>query len=220
MHTTPLTQKPHCGGGDLATVPGVEAGPAKSGAPRIAPGDRRQIGLLNHAFARLAGAATGGPPPNVFTTLARNRKLFRRWLWFAGGLMPGGRLPRRDTELVILRVAHNTGCEYERGHHEHLGRRAGLSAEEVERVGEGAAASGWSPRQALLLRAADELHAEGAIGDPLWAELSAELDEPLLIELCLLIGHYEMLAMTLNTLRVQPDPAPIGRRLPRWLSRA
>lgn len=188
--------------------------------PRIAPGDRGQIGLLNYGIARLLGLATGGQPPNVFTTLARNRGLFRRWLWFAGGLMPGGKLPRRDSELVILRVAHNTGCDYERHHHELLGRRAGLSAEEVERVGEGAGAPGWTPRQARLLRAADELHAAGRIGDPLWAELSAELDERLLIELCLLIGHYEMLAMTLNTLRVQPDPAPLGSRLPRWLSKA
>jgi AhpD family alkylhydroperoxidase len=188
--------------------------------PRIGPGDRRQIGLVNYGLARLIGLAAGGQPPNVFTTLARNRGLFRRWLWFAGGLMPGGKLPRRDTELVILRVAHNTGCDYERRHHEQLGRRAGLSTEEIARAGEGPAAPGWTPRQALLLRAADELHADGRVGDPLWAELSAELDERLLIELCLLIGHYEMLAMTLNTLRVQPDPAPIGRRLPRWLSKA
>jgi AhpD family alkylhydroperoxidase len=190
------------------------------GEPRIAPGDRRQIGLLNYGIAKLVGLAAGGQPPHVFTTLARNRGLFRRWLWFAGGLMPGGKLPRRDTELVILRVAHNSGCDYERHHHEQLGRRAGLSAEEIERVGEGPDAQGWSPRQVRLLRAADELHADGRIGDGLWAELSAELDDRLLIELCLLIGHYEMLAMTLNTLRVQPDPAPIGRRLPRWLSKA
>ncbi len=188
--------------------------------PRIAPGNRQQIGLLNYGLAKLIGLATGGRPPNVFTTLARNRGLFRRWLWFAGGLMPGGKLPRRDTELVILRVAHNSGCDYEWGHHEHLGVRAGLSAEEVARVREGAAVPGWTPRQQMLLRAADELHGEGRIGDALWAELSAELDDRRLIELCLLIGHYEMLAMTLNTLRVQPDPAPIGGRLPRWLSKA
>jgi len=188
--------------------------------PRIAPGDRRQIGLLNYGLAKLVGLAAGGQPPHVITTLARNRKLFRRWLWFAGGLMPGGKLPRRDTELVILRVSHNSDCEYERHHHEQLGRRAGLSAAEIARVEEGPDAPGWSPRQARLLRAADALHADGRIGDALWAELSGELDDRLLIELCLLIGHYEMLAMTLNTLQVQPDPAPIGRRLPRWLSKA
>ena len=67
-----------------------------------------------------------------------------------------------------------------------------------------------APRQQLLLRAADEMHAEGEIGDQLWAQLAAELDDRLLIELCLLIGHYEMLAMTLKSLRVQPE-APADR---------
>ncbi len=56
-----------------------------------------------------------------------------------------------------------------------------------------------------LLRAADELHAGDRIGDELWAQLSRQLDEVLLIELCMLIGHYEMLAMTLNSLEVEPD---------------
>jgi AhpD family alkylhydroperoxidase len=174
--------------------------------PRIPPGDHRQIGLVNAAIVWAIGRATGGRPPNVFTTLARNRGLFRRWLWFAGGLMPGGKLPRRDTELVILRVADNTECGYEWSHHERLGQRAGLSAEEVERVRSGPDAPGWTPRQQNFLRAADEMHADAVIGDELWSRLAAELDDRLLIELCMLIGHYEMLAMTLNSLRVQLDP--------------
>ena len=70
---------------------------------------------------------------------------------------------------------------------------------------DGAEAAGWSPRQALLLRAADELHAERRIGDELWARSRASYDERELIELCLLVGHYEMLAMTLRSLEVQPD---------------
>jgi AhpD family alkylhydroperoxidase len=178
--------------------------------PRIAPGTRRQLGLLNAGIARLAGVATRGKPPHIFTTLGRHRGLFRRWLWFAGGLMPGGKLPRAETELVILRVAHNTGCEYEWSHHERLGRRVGLEAEEIARVREGAVAPGWSARRAMLLDAADELHANGVIGDELWGRLSGEMNEVELIELCLLVGHYEMLAMTLNTLRVQPER--LGKR--------
>ena len=119
--------------------------------------------------------------------------------------MPGGKLPRDETELLILRVAHNTGCEYEWSHHERLGRRAGLGREEIARVREGPAAPGWSERRALLLRAADELHSDGAIGEELWGRLGAELDEVRLIELCMLVGHYEMLAMTLNSIEVEPD---------------
>ncbi|HEX8754549.1 MAG TPA: carboxymuconolactone decarboxylase family protein [Solirubrobacterales bacterium] len=176
-------------------------------APRIGPGNRRQIGLVNSAIVWVIGRATGGRPPNVFTTLARHRRLFRRWLWFAGALMPGGKLPRAETELVILRVAHNTGCDYEWGHHERLGRRAGLSPEEVARVRRGPEAEGWSERRQLLLRAADELHEQGRIGEELWSRLAEQLDPVRLIELCMLIGHYEMLAMTLNSLRVQPETA-------------
>jgi alkylhydroperoxidase family enzyme len=173
--------------------------------PRIAPGGRRQIGLVNAAIARAAGMRTRTGPPNIFTTLGRHRGLFRRWLVFASALMPRGKLPRDETELLILRVAHNTNSDYEWSHHEKIGRQAGLSADEVARVREGAAAPGWSPRRGLLLRAADELHTDGRIGDELWAELAAIYDERLLIEICMLVGHYEMLAMTLNSLRVQPE---------------
>jgi AhpD family alkylhydroperoxidase len=177
--------------------------PPPTPQPRIRPGTRREIGWINQAVVRLAGLAVRGEPPHVFTTLARHKGLFRRWLWFAGALMPGGKLPRDETELVILRVACNTGCDYEWAQHERIGRRAGLSAEEIARVREGAAAPGWSDRRRLLLSAADELHADGRIGDALWSGLSRELDEVQLIELCMLVGHYEMLAMTLNSLDVQ-----------------
>jgi AhpD family alkylhydroperoxidase len=183
---------------------------ATTAEPRITPGSRREIGHVNALITRAIGTATGGGPPNLFTTLARHPRLFRKWLRFAGALMPGGRLPRVDSELVILRVAHNCGCEYEWGHHERLGQLAGLSAEEVERVRSGPEAAGWLPRQVLLLRAADELHADRTISDGLWAELRPLMSDAELIELSLLIGHYEMLAMTLNALAVQPDPLPAG----------
>jgi AhpD family alkylhydroperoxidase len=176
------------------------------------------VGLLNAAILRLIGLATGGRAPNVFTTLARRRGLFRRWLWFAGGLMPGGKLPRADTELVILRVAHNTGSEYEWAQHERIARSAGLSEEEIARVRSGAGASGWSLRQALLLRAVDELRHDSRIGPEVWNGLARHLDEVELIELCLLAGHYGMLAGALNSLEVEPDPIQASSRL-RWLSR-
>jgi alkylhydroperoxidase family enzyme len=178
--------------------------------PRIAPGNRAQLGWRNFVVTRVLAVATGGRSANVFTTLGRHRRLFRRWLRFAAVLMPGGRLPRIDSELVILRVAHNCDCEYEWRHHERLGGVAGLSADEIERVRHGPDAGGWTPRQRLLLRAADALHADRDIPDDLWASLDAELEDTDLIELCLLVGHYEMLAMTLNALRVQPDSPPSG----------
>ncbi len=179
--------------------------------PRIAPGGRAEIGLVNDLVSRALGAAAGGRPPNIFTTLGRNRSLFRRWLRFAGALMPGGHLPRIDSELVILRVAHNCSCDYEWHHHERLGRLAGLSVEQIAaaREPEPEPAAHFSERQRLLLRVVDALHETRDLPDELWTPLRAELSDQDVIELFLLAGHYEMLAMTLNALRVQPD-APAG----------
>lgn len=173
--------------------------------PRIAPGSRRELGLPIWAFSRLAGRVTRTPPPAIFTTLGRGRGLFWGWLHFAGRLMPGGRLPRRDTELVILRVAVLRGCAYELDHHVRLGARAGVTAEDVERVREGSAAPGWQDHERLLLEVAEELVATHDLDDATWARLRAAYDERTVIEILLLVGHYDMLATTLTALRLEPD---------------
>ena len=165
-------------------------------------------------IARLLGLSTGGPPPKLFTTLARHRRLYRKWLRFAGALMPGGKLPRRDSELVILRVAHNCGCEYEWRHHERLGLDAGLTAEQITAIGEEPVSSWLGPEQRLLADAADQLHADRRVSDEVWEKLRSAYDDPQLIEICMLVGHYEMLAMTINTLEIQPDRPPT-RKPPR-----
>lgn len=177
----------------------------------MAPGGRREVGLPVWGLAQVAGAVTGTAPPNIFLTLGRHRRLFRGWLRFAGRLMPGGLLPRRETELVILRVAHLTGSAYEFGHHVRLGRRAGIGAAEVARVVAGPDDERWGPRERVLLATADALHDRRDLDDAEWAALRGHLDEREAIELLLLVGHYEMLATTLTTLRVQPD-APRRRR--------
>lgn len=176
-----------------------------SGA-RIAPGTVRELGPVVWAFSRLAGRATGTAPPAIFTTLGRGRGLFWGWLHFAGRLMPGGKLPRRETELVILRVASLRGNDYELTHHTRLAHRAGITPSEVERATTGSTASGWRPHEALLLRVTEELLGNRDLSDATWTDLRATYDERTIIEILLLVGHYDMLATTLATLRLAPDP--------------
>ena len=173
--------------------------------PRIAPGSRDDLGLLTWGATRIAGRALRTEPPKLFTIMGRHRGLLRGWLFFAGRLMPGGKLPRRDTELVILRVAHLRDCAYEHHHHVRLGKRAGLTGADLARVEEGPGAPGWTPREEAILTAVDELHATGDLGDATWQRLQGFLSERDLIELVLLAGHYEMLATFIGTLRIAPD---------------
>ncbi|MGE4426074.1 MAG: carboxymuconolactone decarboxylase family protein [Solirubrobacteraceae bacterium] len=181
------------------------------GPPRIAPGGLRDLGLPNWAFSRLSGVVAGTAPPNIFTTLGRHRGLFRGWLMFAGRLMPGGRIGRRETEMLIIRVAHLRGSRYEFEHHVRLGRRCGVTAADVDRLVAGPDADGWSPRERVLLESADRLVADRHLDDEGWARLRTHLDEREAIELLMLVGHYDMLAMVIETLRLDLDE-PRGRR--------
>lgn len=172
---------------------------------RIAPGTRKQAGVFAWGFAQVAGRVTHTNPPNLFLTMGRQHKLFRGWLRFAGRMMPGGTLPRRETELTILRVAHLRQCDYEFTHHVTLGKRAGITAANVERIKTGPGADGWSARERVLLQAIDMLHDKQDLDDATWAALRTELDEAKAIEFLLLVGHYEMLATFINTLRIETD---------------
>lgn len=171
---------------------------------RLSPGGVREVGPVIWAFSRLAGRVSGTEPPAVFLTLGRNRRLFWGWLHFAGRLMPGGRLPRRETELVILRVAAAAGSTYEWTQHEGLGRKAGLGTSEVEAIA-GRGEHPWSERDAMLLAATDELLHDADLSDATWLLVREHLDERTTVELLMLVGHYRMLATALNTLRVRPD---------------
>lgn len=192
--------------------------PGPGGPPRVAPGGLRDLGVLNWGIARIAGLGMGTSSPNLFATMGRDPRLFRSWLRFMGHLMPGGRLPRRDTELVILRVAHLRRAFYEHQHHERLGRQHGIDAAMVERIHEGPEADGWSPRDLAILRAVDGLVADGGLDDPAWDALSAHLGRSDVIEFVLLVSQYDALATFLGTLRIAPDdPQPLARRIRRAL---
>lgn len=179
---------------------------------RIPPASRPPLATV---VAALAGRVTHTEPHRIFTTLARHRRLFRRWLPLGGALLLRGDLPRRDAELLILRTAWSCGCWYEWAQHATLALSHGLSTDIVDAIPDWQACEALSQRQRLLLAAADELHAARVITDATWASLSLELPDTQLIELCFVVGHYEMLAMTLNSLGVQPEPSAV-RALSSW----
>jgi alkylhydroperoxidase family enzyme len=178
-------------------------------SPRVypyPPADRPQS-----AQALLDTVTVTDSEANILTTLVRAEGLARRWLPFAGKLL-NGKIPPRDRELLILRTGWNCQAEYEWSQHVLIGRIAGLTDEEIDRVTEGPEAV-WDDFDRALLRAADELHEDWCVTERTWSVLSARYDTQQLIELPMLVGHYHMIAMTLNTLGVQIEPG-----LPRFPS--
>lgn len=152
--------------------------------------------------------------PNVFRMLQTNARVFFPWLAFASQLMPFGRLDPKDRERVILRVAWNCRSRYEWGQHVAIATRVGVTDEEIRAIAEGPDAALWGPFQRSILRACDEFHRDRMVGEDTWRALASELDDELLVELLLLVGHYEMLAGVLNTTGVRLEPH-LEARLPR-----
>lgn len=178
---------------------------------RIPPLQREQAGI-SQRLLMLAAARFGRlDASNLWLMLMHNVRLLRGFLVFVPRLMPYGELPRRDTELVILRVAWNCRARYEWGQHVDIGLRAGLLPDEIARVAVGPDAPGWEPRQAALLRAADEFHQDRMVSESTWLLLAAMLDRRLLLELLMLIGFYEGLAGVLNSTGLPLDAAPEQR---------
>ena len=77
-------------------------------AGRIPDGGFRQLGLINWVINKIAARVIRAPRMHLFTTLGQHKRLFWAWFFF-GAVLYAGRLPRPDTELVILRVALSAG---------------------------------------------------------------------------------------------------------------
>ena len=179
----------------------------------------RRLGPVNWAFAKLAARSTRAAEMHLFTTLGQRQGLFWAWSIYGGRLLRG-RLPRVDTELVILRVAHLRSCEYELQHHRQMARQHGwtLTCRPRFSIGRRVPENDGpriilSARQEALLKATDELIKDRSVSDDTWQQLATHLDRRRLIEFCLLATQYDGLAATITALNIPLDnPGAVRRR--------
>ena len=179
--------------------------PKTSAGARIPAGTRRELGLVNWFICRLAARSIRAPQMHLFTTLGQHRLLFLAFLPYSGVLLNWGKLPKTDKELVILRVGHLRGSEYELQQHRRLARSRGLDAASQQRIFDGPDADGLTERQRALLIATDEFVIDRDITDDAFAALAQHLSRPHIIEFCALAAHYDAIAAMLAALRVPMD---------------
>ena len=158
----------------------------------------------------LSARTVQGRVANVFATLANHPKLFKRWMVFAGHVLGKSTLSARARELLILRTGYRCRSEYEWGQHALIAAGVGITADEIRRVIEGPDAAGWDPVEALLLRAADELHDAQTIHDATWDALSRTYDARQMMDVVFTVGQYTLVSMALNAFGVQRDPGVEG----------
>ncbi|WP_280832097.1 carboxymuconolactone decarboxylase family protein [Mycolicibacterium frederiksbergense] len=137
---------------------------------------------------------------NALSTLVRHPVLAGRFLPFNSYLQQDSTLPDRIRELVILRTAFHHGCVYEWGHHSAMGRRLGLTEDDLTSAQTGSAADEFDQ---MVLDAVDELHSGSRISPLTWERLGTRLDDHQRMDLMFTVGGYGTLALALNTFDVQ-----------------
>jgi 4-carboxymuconolactone decarboxylase len=177
-------------------------------APRIAPlADSELAPVAREALAALPEFARGF---NIFRTQAHNPDALTAFLaWGNYVLSPRNSLSERQRELAILRTGWLCRAGYEWAQHCVIGQRAGISEVEIAAIKVGPDAPGWSPLEAAILQACDELVGNHHVSDSTWAALD-ELGDRGRTDLVYTVGQYTQVSMLLNSCGVQLDPGLTG----------
>lgn len=176
--------------------------PLRLQQPRVAP--LADAEATPEQAAAMAPFASGGRPLlNIFRTLGRvpeALEAFRPWGSYV--LSRRNSLSARQREIVILRVGARCRAGYEFAQHSRIGRHAGLSDAEIERLRAGGR-EGWAADEALLVQAADEIVADQFVSDATWAGLCAQFTERQAMDVVFTAAAYVLVSTFLNSFGVQ-----------------
>jgi alkylhydroperoxidase family enzyme len=177
---------------------------------RIPPAQPPYSPLVQASLDRILPA--GMEPLLLFTTLARDDRLYSRFM--SGNLLDAGHLTLRQREIVIDRTTALCRSEYEFGVHVAIfAKRADLTDDMLDSLARGSADDVcWSPEEALLIRACDQLHQSADIDGALWNDLRSLYSELALLEVIMLAGIYRTVSYLTNALRLPPEP--FAKRFP------
>jgi alkylhydroperoxidase family enzyme len=185
------------------TEPRIPSIPVREWPPEM----RDALAALLPENPRHPRLSTEGRPKalNALGTLAQHPGLTKAFNTFNGHVLYNTTLSPRQRELLVLRIAHLRRSEYEWKQHLVLAADAGISEDEVAAVQEGPDGDGWSPADAALVRAVDELLGDACIADDTWSTLATELDTHQLMDVVFTVGAYDLIAMAFKSFGVELD---------------
>jgi 4-carboxymuconolactone decarboxylase len=142
--------------------------------------------------------------------LAQHPKLLKRFNLLGGFLLNKGLIPEREREIVILRVGWNAQAVYEFGQHTVIGKRCGLTDDEISALTRDPGSHAWTSDDRALIALADDLGADDCVTDATWAALATRWSDAELAELLVVAGFYRLVSGFLNSAGVQLDPGVPG----------
>ncbi len=139
---------------------------------------------------------------NLHRRLAHNPETLLKWMPYAQHILLDNKMPAREREIAILRVAWNCRSDYEWSMHAGFARSLGFTEEDLISIARGSQDVHWNDIERAVICATDEIQESWGIADDTWKTLSSEFENDQLIDLIFVINQFISVAVTLNTLRV------------------
>ncbi len=148
--------------------------------------------------------ASVGRLSNLYRTLGHAPELLEAWIAFAWPLRHDCLTPRSIRELVILRIAHLDGVEYEYAQHLPMAIDAGVDDVQIRCLPDWRAApSGtYSDEACAALAVADRIARAESIDDDEWATMHTAFGDRGALEIVLTASFYVCVGRVLGSLRV------------------
>lgn len=115
-------------------------------------------------------------------------------------------LPQRLSELAILLTASQWQSQAEWLIHEPIARQAGLEERIIKALQQGKQPDFSCIDQELIYRIGTSLYATRRVPAELYRQGVAQFGEKGMVELIGIFGYYALVAMTLNTFEMRPQP--------------
>jgi alkylhydroperoxidase family enzyme len=178
-------------------------------APRIPPlAESQWTDVHRQVLAKFPGY---GPADNAVKTLLNLPELVDGLLPYTIYLSDESSLAPRHRELLIMRTAWLTGSQVIWSRHAPRARAAGLTANDLRRIAQGADTAGWDPVEATLIRLADQLYRNSSVTDATWRALAASYHMFHLMDAVETVNHFTVLSMVYHSFGVQRDAGTTDR---------
>jgi AhpD family alkylhydroperoxidase len=170
---------------------------------RVSPVDEHATPEIA-ALAKKIRGARGGQLHIFYQALLHSPGLAAAWFEFNNAVRFATTLDDRTRELIIMRVAALTGCEYVWSVHEaQYARPAGLEPREIAALCERAAPGGLDSREQALIAYVDAMTLTVAVPDDVYQAVSRHYSEREAAEVTVLAGAYNMQTRVLRALGIE-----------------
>ncbi len=147
---------------------------------------------------------------NVTRMMSHSENLMMTYSKLGTALLLKGKLDPVLREAVILRIGQLCHSDYEWHQHVSVARAVGMDEVTLQAIAEGKLHD-LTPKIALALRVAEELHRENGASAATMAEATEVFCAVELVELFMVAGYYMMTAGFLNSLGIEiEDTPPLG----------